>query len=143
MKKSVSHLIKTAIFALLCAASIFYILSPAKKANADSANMFKNMQDEGLHTIGETAYGDQKPQPVMAIIAEFIKYFLSFLGLIFLTLILYAGFLWMTAAGNEDQVAKAKSIFANGIMGLIIILAAYAITYFVLEKIILATTGIA
>ncbi len=128
-------------FAILSACSLLYIASPAKIANA---NMFDDMKDEGLKNIGSTAYGSEEPKnSVMYIIAEFIKYVLSFLGLIFLVLILYAGFLWMTAAGNEEQIGKAKSIFTSGIMGLIIILSAYAITYFVLDKIILATVGAA
>ncbi|MFH0857043.1 MAG: hypothetical protein V1860_04045 [bacterium] len=144
---SIHNFIKAITFIIIvsiCAASFACITAPAKNANADSGDMFQDMQDEGLKIIGGTAYGSEKPQnSVMAIIAEFIKLVLSFLGLIFVILLLYAGFLWMTAAGNEDQVAKAKSIFSNGIMGLIIVLSAYAITYFVLEKIIYATTRVA
>ncbi|PIR92378.1 hypothetical protein COU01_01910, partial [Candidatus Falkowbacteria bacterium CG10_big_fil_rev_8_21_14_0_10_44_15] len=58
------------------------------------------------------------------------------LGIIFLVLVLYAGFLWMTAAGNEDQVTKAKSILTTSIIGIVIIVAAYAIVTFVLDAIL-------
>jgi len=56
---------------------------------------------------------------------------LSFVGVLFLILMIYAGITWMTAAGNDQQVTKAKSLLINSIIGLIIIFAAYAITAFV------------
>lgn len=56
---------------------------------------------------------------------------LSFVGVIFLVLMIYAGILWMTAAGNEQQVAKAKSLMINATIGIIVVFAAYAITSFI------------
>ncbi|MFA7365039.1 MAG: hypothetical protein WCZ12_01605 [Patescibacteria group bacterium] len=56
---------------------------------------------------------------------------LSFIGVIFMVLIVYAGFSWMTARGNDQQVEKAKNLIFRAIIGLIIVLAAYAITTFV------------
>jgi hypothetical protein len=44
---------------------------------------------------------------------------------------IYAGILWMTAQGNEQQVSKAKNLLINATIGLIITLAAYAITSFI------------
>ena len=62
---------------------------------------------------------------------KLIGVILSFVGVIFLVLMIYAGVSWMTAAGNEQQVSKAKDLLINSIIGLIIIFAAYAITAFV------------
>lgn len=56
---------------------------------------------------------------------------LSFVGVLFLILMIYAGITWMTAQGNDQQVTKAKDLLINSIIGLIIIFAAYAITVFV------------
>lgn len=56
---------------------------------------------------------------------------LSFVGVIFLALMIYAGITWMTAAGNEQQVTKAKSLMVNATIGLIVVFAAYAITSFI------------
>ena len=70
------------------------------------------------------------------IIVLVINTVLGLLGVIFLVLIIYAGFLWMTAGGNEDQVGKAKGLLINAIIGVIIIVAAYAISYFVLDAIL-------
>ena len=56
---------------------------------------------------------------------------LSFIGVIFMVLIIYGGILWMTAMGNDQKVEKAKSLIIQSIIGLIIILSAYAITSFI------------
>jgi hypothetical protein len=56
---------------------------------------------------------------------------LGFTGTIFFVLVVYAGLMWMTAAGNEDSIAKAKKILIAAIIGLIIVLSAYAITTFI------------
>ncbi len=58
---------------------------------------------------------------------------LSFIGIIFMVLIIYGGLLWMTARGNDQQVEKAKNLIVQSFIGLIIILAAYAITAFIGE----------
>lgn len=67
-------------------------------------------------------------------VAGIINVALSLLGIILVTLVVYAGFLWMTAAGNDDQITKAKKILSSSIIGLIIILSAYAITRFVTDN---------
>jgi hypothetical protein len=57
---------------------------------------------------------------------------LSLLGVIFLGFTIYGGIMWMTAEGEEARVEKAKSIIANSLIGLVIVLAAYAISVFVI-----------
>ncbi len=79
----------------------------------------------------EQASGYQTTTTVGGVIAIIIKAFLSLLALIFVILIISAGFNWMTAGGDEDKVRKAKDTLQRAIIGLAIILAAYAITYFV------------
>ena len=63
---------------------------------------------------------------------DIIRVILSFLGVIFLLLLIYGGFMWMTAQGNEAQVDKAKKIIINSTIGLTIVLLAYAITWFII-----------
>ena len=64
-------------------------------------------------------------------IGSIIGIALSFIGVIFLILMIYAGISWMTASGNQEKVTKAKDLIINAIIGLIIVLAAYAITSFI------------
>lgn len=66
---------------------------------------------------------------------------LSLAGTVFLVLTVYAGILWMTAQGKEEQVTKAKDIVTQAIIGLAITLAAYAITAFVTGKLNPSTTN--
>ncbi len=63
---------------------------------------------------------------------------LSFVGILFLGLMIYAGLMWMTAEGNEQQITKAKSLLINAIIGIIIVFAAYAITSFIGTDLLLA-----
>jgi hypothetical protein len=72
-------------------------------------------------------------------IGSIIKYLLSFLGVIFIILTIYGGFLWMTAAGDSEQITKAKDIIKSSIIGLIIIVAAYSLTYTLLSYVFVST----
>lgn len=69
-----------------------------------------------------------------------VKTVLSFVGIIFLALMVYAGFLWMTARGAEDQITKAQDIIRAAIIGIVITLGAYSITDFVVNAVIDKTT---
>lgn len=80
-----------------------------------------------------TAAGYSEPKSVPEIIGAFIALALSFVGLIFLILMIYGGFIWMTAGGNDMKVIKAKKIIVQATIGVIIVLSAYAITTFVLQ----------
>ncbi|MFH0956085.1 MAG: hypothetical protein V1801_02650, partial [Candidatus Falkowbacteria bacterium] len=69
-----------------------------------------------------------------AIAAQVINIILGFLGIVAVIIILLGGFKWMTAGGNEDKVGEAKKLITAGIIGLVIILAAFAIATFVLTQ---------
>ncbi|MFH1111779.1 MAG: TrbC/VirB2 family protein, partial [Patescibacteria group bacterium] len=67
-------------------------------------------------------------------VANIINILLGFLGVIAIVIIIIAGFKWMTAAGNEEQISSAKKMLGAGIIGLVIILAAFAIASFVMSN---------
>ncbi len=71
------------------------------------------------------------PNPI---IQTAIQAALSFLGVIFLILMIYGGFLWMIAKGNEEKVDEAKKILTEATIGLIIVVMAYAISVLVIEQ---------
>lgn len=71
---------------------------------------------------------------VYTIVGRVIYIVLSVMGMIFLGYLLYAGYLWMTARGEQEQVIKAKDTIERNIIGLVIIFVAYAITRFVISK---------
>ncbi len=87
-----------------------------------------------------SAMGFTETTPNLAkTIGLIIRAFLSILGVIFLIYIVYGGYQWMMARGNEENLTKAKAIIRGSITGLIIVLAAYAITAFVVNRVTLAT----
>ena len=67
-------------------------------------------------------------------VGSIIKSVLGILGVLFFVLTFYAGYLWMTASGNEDNIEKAKSIITAATIGLAIIVMAYSITTLVLTS---------
>jgi cytochrome bd-type quinol oxidase subunit 2 len=72
-------------------------------------------------------------------IGKVIKFALSLTGVIFLVLTVYAGFLWMLAGGNAEQVEKAQGIMKTAILGLIVIVGCYGIVVFILAAITAVT----
>ena len=69
----------------------------------------------------------QSDRDIKSIIATIINITLGFLGIIAVIFILYAGYMWMTAGGNEDRVTKARAIIRNGVIGMIIVFSVYGI----------------
>jgi len=94
----------------------------------------------GMNEIG-AEYGEdaQAPTSLVTIIVRIINYSLGLLGVLFLGLLVMSGYQWMTAGGNEEQVTKAQSRMKNAIIGLVIVLMSWAITYFVIYKMVLSS----
>lgn len=69
-----------------------------------------------------------------------IQVLLGFLGIVFFFLIFYAGIRWMTARGNEENITKAKDTMEAAVIGVVLVLAAYAIASFVLTALTKDTT---
>jgi len=141
MKITKKHLLSLLVLFIIFSVQLFliYNVSVAQASN----NLWDTVRDGGLGKIGSEAYGssDQPSQSVQEIVARIIAVFLGLLGLIFLILIILAGYKWMMAQGNEEKITEAKDQLKTGIIGLLIILGAYAIAHLVLNKIIFATTG--
>lgn len=76
--------------------------------------------------LGETSLSN--------LITSIITLIMGFLGIIAVLIMLWGGFIWMTAGGEQDKVDKAKKLIVSGIIGLVIIFAAYAIASFVISN---------
>lgn len=97
-------------------------------------------KDYGLGSVAKQAYGEQQLQGDPTIImGAILGVVLASLGIIFLVEIVVAGIQWMTARGNEEKITKSKDTLIHSIIGLLIVLAAYAIVNRVFQ---LATTVI-
>jgi hypothetical protein len=72
-------------------------------------------------------------------VGSIINVALGLLGIVAVVIVLIGGFEWMTAGGNEEQTSKAKQRILAGVIGLAIILSAYAISRFVVGSLVNAT----
>ncbi len=113
---------KKVIFAYTTLLQMMYML-PTHAQGLKNAN--KQLKD-----IGD-ASGIGTSQDVGTVAGGIISAALSLVGIIFLILMVYAGFLWMTARGDSSQIDKAKQIIISSMIGLVVTLSAYAITAFV------------
>jgi len=90
----------------------------------------------GLSYATIVGWGTQDLRTTIMLI---INILMGFLGIIAVIIVLYGGFKWMTAQGNEEQVSEAKKMIIAGIVGLAVIFAAYAIASFVVQQLANAT----
>ncbi len=91
-----------------------------------------------LKTVGSSAgYGQGTDETtILKILGTGISVGLSLLGVIFIILILLAGYNWMTAAGDQEKISKAQHTIRSAIIGLLIIVSAFAIWMFISQMII-------
>ena len=95
------------------------------------------IQSTGLNTTaGATGHTQQalfgQQNSIEYGISVILNVVLSFLGVIFLILIIYAGVRWMIAKGNEQKVTQAQDILEDSVIGFIVVASASAISYFIL-----------
>ncbi|MFA6514330.1 MAG: IPT/TIG domain-containing protein [Patescibacteria group bacterium] len=98
-------------------------------------------QDFGTTAVNNGLGGVLGADDPRTIIGRIINVGLGLLGVIALGLIIYAGFLWMTSAGEEDKIATAKKILTSAVIGLAIILASWAIATFIISRLSGAING--
>lgn len=111
------------LVSVLCAGAVQFA---SAQAPIDNQSEIQRQLGAAAGSQGANMGQPSDPRYIVAII---IRAVLGLLGTIFLVLTIYAGFLWMTAAGNEDKVTKAKKLLFDGVIGIAIILAAYSITW--------------
>jgi len=97
----------------------------------------KPVSNQVLSELGDAAkaigYSESEPAvPFAEALIYIVNVLLGFVGIVFFILLIYGGYLWMNARGNEEQVAKAKKIIQEVVIGLIIILIARLFTEFLL-----------
>lgn len=133
MKKKLLSILILSVFCFSLGMAVAVNSADAQIGNILNSNEMKEIKK---NVFEEPETGAPTKRSVQGIISLVINTFLSLLGVIFLVIIIYAGFLWMTAGGNDEQVGKAKKWLTNSIIGVAIIIAAYAISYFVLNALL-------
>ncbi len=95
----------------------------------------------GLNPVGNQVAGKLGNQDLRETAANLINVLLGLLGLIAVVIVLAGGFKWMTSGGNEEKTGEAKKMIGAGVIGLAIILSAWAISLFVINQLSTATGG--
>ena len=138
MEKGKKQITPVIIFILLSSILLF-------SASTSLATSIYEQTNAGAEAAIKNAYGGVdtsivpgEKDPFMDVLIRIINYLLSFVGLIFFLLLIYAGYLWMDARGNNEQVEKAKKMTREVVIGLIIIILARLITEFVLTQFLTA-----
>jgi len=120
-----------ASLSILCSFA-FLAFSPVLVSGADiTSEMGAPLTGLSLPSAGTGATGEAN---ALKIVGNLINGVLSLLGIIFLILIIYAGFKWMMAMGREEEVTKSKEILKTAITGLVVVMSAYAIAFFITSR---------
>lgn len=129
------------IFIAIIITLLIAVASPILVLAADSGSVMDDI-NANLKGLGAGAgyQSSSESGNLPAIVGRIINVFLSILGVLFVILMVYGGYVWMTSFGNEQKVTRAKELIVDAIIGLIIILGAYAISSFVVGQLMKATT---
>lgn len=133
-------MIKRIILILIIALSVFTIpvftVSAGGLGDAfatDNGNDKDPLDNAARHAGFETRNANQRAEMIFGTI---INALLSMLGIVFIGLAVYGGGLWMTAQGDQGKLEKAQKTLTAAVIGIIIVLGSYAISYYVLRNFI-------
>jgi len=116
------------IFKLIPASVGLFLVS---LSSAQAANLSNAFETNKLQSVAHGNYNTSVN--INQTVGFIIQSLLSLLGVVFLVLVIYAGITWMTAEGDESKVEKAQKIMRNSIIGLVITVSAYAISFLILN----------
>jgi amino acid transporter len=121
------------LLSLLVLPYFVFAQDTSEETNTNSNSAINRLETVGT---GDGAYAVATETTFSSIIGQAVNILLSFLGIIFIVLIIIAGFQWMTASGNEEQIANAKKNISNATIGLIIVVSAYAVWAFISSQLL-------
>lgn len=105
--------------------------------DANSTGLVEAGRSAGLSSICSSDAGGC----IASLVGRFLNVVLGFIGLILFGYIVYGGILYMSAAGDDKQVKTAKDTLQNAVVGVFMILLAFGVSSFVLERAIEVTGG--
>lgn len=94
----------------------------------------KSVGPFNLVNIGDCAIKNPNIQASIGIFGKFVNYLNGFLALLSVILIIYAGWLILISAGDEEKLKKAKGTVIYIALGLILLVGSHAIFRFFILK---------
>jgi hypothetical protein len=128
----------------MCAVVSFLLVASVASAAVSSATTTYTplTATELLQVTTGTSIGDVAglgDADLRTTIAQIIRVILAFLGVVAVIIIIWGGFKWMVSGGADEKVRDARKLIVMGIVGLAIVLSAYAIASFVISSLASAT----
>lgn len=129
---SIKKILVSAVAPMVAAAGLFggQLVAHAQFQAGSPTGALGSVVGETTLNAGDSSTG------VFVIVGKILNIVLGLLGIVFFGLVLYAGWLWMTAQGNGEQVEKAQKIILQGAVGILLILSAAAISNFVVNQLL-------
>ncbi len=123
------------IFVVLGALNSNSLIRGSLVLAADNSNskIYNDVIQDNLNKAAETGLPGSEGYQLTLLdrIAIFINRILGVLGIVFLVIIIVAGFKWMSSGGNQEEISQAKKMLVAGLVGIVIVFLAYAISAFV------------
>lgn len=123
MKKIAKHLLSLFVLTLIFVPALSMAALTTDKVGITGEDGIQGQLDLGQKSPIETA-------------TSLINFGMTFLALIAVVIVIAAGFKWMTAGGSDEKITEAKKLMTAGVVGIVIILSAWGIARYVLEKLI-------
>lgn len=123
MKKN----IKFSLLIIILLIFAFILTSNALAFTEDYKSFLNQAGQTGTYNVSDVS-GQGRTDFIDTFLGKLIAIVISFVGVFFLGLIIYSGFQWLTAGGNEEKVTKARTQILNGVIGVAIALLAFVIT---------------
>lgn len=140
-KKHLGYVLGAVIALSLMLPAVLGLALPAQAAALGADELFGGTAGGDVTFADSAGLSTGGSGGLIGTIGAIIKTAMGFLGIIAVIIILLGGFKWMTSGGNDEKVKKAKQLIFQGIIGLVIVLSAYAIATFVISNIVTATTA--
>jgi hypothetical protein len=118
------------LFIIIVLLSLLCLATPVLASSGMGQSLNKTAEQVGINQY----------QNLTVLIAGIVQSLLGLLGVIFVVLLIYGGVIWMTSMADPKKIEKAKSIIKASIIGLLIIVSAYSIAYFITSRLENATT---
>ena len=119
---------------LLSATQTYAAIQPSDcpyEVGSSFANTLKRVGCMAGYIRG-TEFVEPTQTSLVTILGSVINIVLSLIGVIFVILIIYGGWLWGTSRGNEEQVTKAEGLIRSAVIGVIVVFSAFVIANFLM-----------
>lgn len=139
LKKGSVHTVVSLLRAIVCVGLISTVFALASLLTQSAPAFAQGTDALGLASanVGSIATSAGLPQTdLLTIIGRVINVVLGLTGIVLLVLILYAGYLWMTSGGEMEKVESAQRMMKNAVIGLLIVVSAFAITKFIFDMLL-------